>query len=354
MITSEEMLASPRNVAVDVAGEPDVGVARRQAMAACRAQGFRPAQEGRVCLVATELATNLVKYARNGRILVRLVHWDDLRGVELLSVDSGPGMIDVGRHMADGFSTGGTLGGGLGAVARLSDQFDIHSAPGSGTVVMARLWAVPPSAPSDHRFLVGPVAEAMDGEAVSGDGWAVEQRGGRIAVLVADGLGHGPDAAVASGAAVAAFRHLHREPPEAIVARIHAALLRTRGAAVAVAVIDADAGSVRFCGVGNVSVRLLAPGGSNHLVSQFGIAGHRAPPVRAVDAAWTAASMLVAHSDGLSAKWDLAGCPGIEHRHPLLAAAAVMRQAARRRDDATVLAVRAADGRSGNPLAGGL
>lgn len=340
MITGQHLLGICLPVGIAVEAEPDVADVRRLAAAAARAQGFSQAQEGRASIVATEIATNLVKYARSGRILVRLVEWDGLAGVELLATDEGPGMHDAPLRMADGYSTGGTLGGGLGAMARLSDLFDLYSVPERGTVVMARLWAGTPPGPSDRQFLVGPVAEAVAGEAVSGDAWAVEQRGTRIVALVADGLGHGHAAATASVAAVAAFRHHHREPPETIVAEIHTALRNTRGAAVAVAEIDRAAGRIRYCGVGNITARLLAAGRHSHLMSHYGVAGHQAPRIRAVDAAWPDGALLVMHSDGLSTKWDLAAYPGIERHHPLLAAATVMRDAVRRTDDATVLALR--------------
>lgn len=341
MITGGRLLGGRLPAAVEVDGDHGVGAARRLAVAAAQAQGFPPDHEGRAAIVATEMATNLVKYARAGRLFVRLIDWGGITGVDLVAVDSGPGMADARASLVDGFSTGGTLGGGLGAIARLSDLFDIHSTPGAGTIVMARLWAGNPPG-RDRRFLVGPVTEAKDGELVTGDGWAVEQDHSRLAMLVADGLGHGPAAAEAAAAAIAAFRDTHSEAVETILAAVHERLRPTRGAAVAVMEVDAAAGRIRFGGVGNISVRLLGGERPRSLLSQFGIAGHHWPRLRVLDERWDPTTVLVAHSDGLSERWDLAGLRGVEWRHPLLVAAAVWRDARRRPDDATVVAVRAA------------
>lgn len=324
-----------------VATDADVADVRRLAVSAARELAFGPGEE-RVAIVATEMATNLVKYAEDGRVMVRVVEWAERRGVELVAMDRGPGMDDARVRMADGYSSGGTLGGGLGAMARLSNLFDLYSRAGGGTVVMSRLWpdGAPPS--NDRQFLAGGVAEAIPGETVSGDAWAVEQRGPRLVALVADGLGHGPDAAAAAEAAVDALRRHHRAPAEEVVAAIHAGLRGTRGAAVAIAEIDRDLGRLRYCGVGNITARLLRGSRYVPLMSHFGIAGYEARRIQVFEYEWTDRAMLLMHSDGLSATWSFDSYPGIDGHHPLLAAATVLRDAARRRDDATVLGIRGA------------
>ena len=90
---------------------------------------------GEVAIVATEMATNLVRYGRRGQLFVKTVNEGGSTLVELLAVDSGAGMTDVQRSLQDGVSTGGTPGTGLGAIRRLSQQFDIFSTPGKGTTI---------------------------------------------------------------------------------------------------------------------------------------------------------------------------------------------------------------------------
>lgn len=338
MITGQGLAGARLHPSLAVSHDADVADVRRLAAATARALDFGP-DEGRVAVVATEMATNLVKYATSGRISVRVVQWRDVPGLELVSVDRGPGMADAQRRMADGYSTGGTLGGGLGALSRLSDLFDIYSHPGVGTVLMSRLWRAGITPPVDRQFRVGGAMEAFPGEEQSGDAWAVEQRGPRLAALMADGLGHGADAARAADAATECFRLHHRAPAESIVAEIHRCLRSTRGAAVAVAEIDRSTGRMRFCGLGNISARLLTGNAERRLLSHYGIAGYEARRISATEYDWAAGSRLVLHSDGLSENWTLAGSPGLAHHHPLLTAATVLRDAGRRHDDAAVLAV---------------
>src|SRR4029077_6385718 len=116
----------------------------------------------------------------------------DPAGIEILAVDSGPGMADLARSLRDGYSTGGTSGTGLGAIRRLADVFDLYSRPGAGTVVLAQLRANRRSQPSAlATAVVGAGSVPAPGEEVSGDGWGVEDAGAETRICVVDGLGHG-------------------------------------------------------------------------------------------------------------------------------------------------------------------
>lgn len=191
----------------------------------------------------------------------------------------------------------------------------------------------------DRPFRIGSIVDPIPGEVISGDAWAVEQSEARAVALVADGLGHGIHAAAASTAAVEIFRQRHQEPVEDITGHIHRALRGTRGAAVAVVEIDPLGGRIRFCGLGNITARVLAAGAERNLISHFGIAGYQARHIRAFEGAWQLGALLIMHSDGLSPSWDLDVYPGILDHHPQLAAATVMRDAPRATDDAVVLAL---------------
>jgi hypothetical protein len=228
----------------------------------------------------------------------------------------------------------------LQPAAAASDLFEIYTVPDKGTVMLARLWAGASSDHDDRRYLVGSLVEPIPGEAVPGDACAVEQHGARVVGLVADGLGHGEQAAVASSAAVVAFRQHSREPVENIAASLHGALRRTRGAAIAIAEVDRNAGRLRFCGIGNIAARVLSAGGTHELVSMYGIAGYQARRIQPFVSTWSDGDMLVMHSDGLSSKWDVAAYPDLRRQHPQLAAATVMRDATRASDDALVFALR--------------
>ena len=331
MITGRRLHGSCPPVGLVIESEPAIGPVRHLAAAAAHAQGFDRIHAKRVSLVATEMATNLMKHTRSGRMLVQLVETGDMRGVELVAT-SGPGMDDTDHWKANGDS-----------IARHSDLFDVYSVVGRGTVMMARLWGGRLSTAADARFRVGSMTEAIPGELVSGDAWAVEQQGARVVALVTDGLGHGLEAAAASAEAVRAFRQHHLGSVEDIASHIHGALHATRGAAIAVAEVDADFGRVRFCGIGNIAARLIVAGGEHQLVSIYGIAGYQTANIRAFEGAWENGALLVIHTDGLSPKWNLGDYPDLPRHHPQLVAATVMRDAPRAADDALVLTLSNAD-----------
>lgn len=332
----------PAGSAVEVVSASDVAHTRRAAQAVAVGLRFPADDQARVALVATEMATNLVKYGVDGRVYISVVPGPGGPGLELLAVDRGPGMADVGAALVDGYSTTGSLGGGLGAILRQSDGFDLHTTPGRGTVVLARLWIRSDGADDPAmEFEIGGVNIPAPGQEVSGDAWAAEQRGRRLAVLTVDGLGHGPDAHKAARGAVRLFHQLHRDPVETIVAGIHAALRPTRGAAVAVVEIDAAAATARLCGLGNVRGLLIGASGRREMLSDLGIAGHRASHIRASEYACPPGTLVVLHSDGITTRWSLADYPGLASRHPALVSAVIARDHRRGPDDACVVAARA-------------
>ncbi|MEV4415135.1 SpoIIE family protein phosphatase [Catellatospora sp. NPDC049609] len=313
-----------------------VGTVRRFAVDLAQAVDLGERKTADIAIVAAELATNLIKHAEDGSVLARPVRRGDDVGVEILSIDSSPGMSDLSAMYADGHSTSGTLGIGLGAVARLADRFEGLSVPGRGTVLAVQLWrtAEPPSAWADG------LTRPLTGETVSGDCYAVRERSGRRQVMVSDGLGHGPLAAAASQAAFNIFHTAPDEPPASLVERLHRGISHTRGAALTVAEIDPDAGVVRACGMGNIATSVVTGDERRSLVSMPGIVGHGRAVIRQFEQQFGPESLLIMHSDGVSDKWSLAGYPALSTSSPLVIAATVLRDAGVRRDDACVLAAR--------------
>lgn len=123
--------------------------------------------------------------------------------------------------------------------------------------------------------------------------------------MLADGLGHGPQAARASSAAVEALRGSPHLPPADLLRRLHRALRDTRGAAVAVAQLDVAAGRLYFAGVGNAGARLRRGGSWQGLVSRPGIVGAHLPVhLPEQQQTWAYDCLLVLHSDGLPSRWS--------------------------------------------------
>jgi anti-sigma regulatory factor (Ser/Thr protein kinase) len=340
------MIASACHASFDVSDISQVGAARRAAIARAEGLGFSDVATGRVALIVTELGNNLIRHATAGRLLLGVVEGRSGQElIELLSIDSGPGVPDLDACLADGYSTGGTAGTGLGAVRRLASEFDAYSQRPAGTVILARVAGremhVSAGAAREARvFEIGAVALAAPGESVCGDAWGSVQDGRRLAVLLADGLGHGPVAREAAVAAVDEFCVDSFDGPSRVLGRVHDQLRSTRGAAVALAQVHRDEDDVAFSGAGNISCRLISGVSDRTLMSQHGTAGVQIRALRDVVYTWPAHGLLVMHSDGLTSRWTVDAAHGLLQRHPTVIAAWLVRDHTRGRDDVTVVVVR--------------
>lgn len=308
----------------------DVSEARRQAVAAAGAAGYAETASGRVAIVATELATNVLRHGGGGELLAG----GEGDVLELIALDQGPGMASVEACLEDGYSTGGTRGEGLGAVVRQADFVDIYSRPGLGAAVLARF-----GGGSGPRRWAG-LEAAYPGELVCGDAWAVcEGEDGSLSAMVADGLGHGLLAAEAAAAAISVFASRPDAAPARHLEAAHGALRASRGAAVAVARLD-TAGVV-FAGVGNIAGVVVSAAGARKMISHNGTVGHVAKRFQAFDYPAVPPSLVVMHSDGLGSNWTLDRYPGLAGADPAVIAGVLYRDFSRRRDDVCVVVLKA-------------
>jgi anti-sigma regulatory factor (Ser/Thr protein kinase) len=336
-----------QSIGVLVSDPSLVAEARRQAQVLARQAGFDEVRAGKLALVVTEAATNILKFAGQGEILLRLLSpagGAAAEGVEVLALDKGPGMVDVVASLRDGFSTAGSPGTGLGGISRLADWYEIYSQPNGGTVLAARLWARAPGrtpAAAPGWLEVGAVNRAVRGEQDCGDAWGIQAQPDETLVVVADGLGHGADAATAARAAVRCLLDGPAQPT--LTARLeaaHAALRSTRGAAVAIAAIHPGRSRVTFAGVGNIAGTVLLRAGKKNMVSHAGTVGHTLTRLSEFSYPWEAGALLVMHSDGLSSHLRLDGHAGLAWRDPAIVAGVLHRDYTRGRDDSTVLVAR--------------
>ncbi len=333
-------------VALAVVESTQAGEARRLAAVLVKRIGFEAVGMGEVALIVTELANNLVRHATQGEMILQRIENSRQTGIEILAIDRGPGVTDFRRCLTDGYSTSGTPGTGLGAVARHADSFDVHSVAGRGTVIAARVWTnslTRPDAPNPHPTLdLGAVCLPIAGEVECGDAWGfVEPTPGRSVLMVADGLGHGPKAAEASDRAVATFRRNSRFSPGEHLAAVHQALIGTRGAAVAVAAINHDRRELCFAGVGNIAGKIFETSGqSRGLVSHNGTVGGNMHKVQEFTLPWPTGALLVLNSDGLATQWRLDDQPVLRSKAVGLIAGSLYRDFSRGRDDVTVVVAR--------------
>jgi anti-sigma regulatory factor (Ser/Thr protein kinase) len=370
--------------AMPVRDPTDVATARRRIAGLVAGMGYNETQGGRVAIVVTELAQNLLRHGGGGEVLAGA---DPYRPacIEIMALDRGAGMADVAACFRDGYSTRGTSGNGLGAVKRLAHQVLIHSVPGSGTAILVRLG--PGADPGDRPLPIAgrdagtmtasgatgvPASDAVrtnisgairtdlsgairtdlsgairttatlcvpkPGETICGDTAAIVCRpDGTIGLLLADGLGHGPQAAAASLEAARQFQKHPEATPAVILPILHAALRATRGAAVATAWIDPRARRVTYSGIGNIAGFITDTGGTRRMVSHSGTAGYASGRIQEFHYPLHNRPILVMFSDGLTSSWSPEGHPGLFALDPTLIAGVLYRDHARGRDDASVI-----------------
>lgn len=365
----------------EIVDPSQVSYARRGIGELAQSVGFSETLLGRLAIIVTECATNQLKHAERGELLVRTLSeivppgsaHTPRHGVELIAIDNGPGIHDLHACFVDGYTTAGSPGNGMGAIQRLADELDIWSAPGLGTLSRVVVWVdeTPPAtgvkaADNDAPIEFGAINLPLPSELLCGDAWSCGYADGEFTVMVADGLGHGPLANTAAVAATQTFAQMGESGVEQIVVASHEALRATRGAALGVARIPTgavtdnaadnavdnaaagkaasnaagNAATARFCGIGNIAASVWTPHGHRHLVSHAGIVGHQMHKAQAFQVDWPHGALLILHSDGLATRWDLSRYPGLSLRHPALVAAALYRDYARGRDDITVFVAR--------------
>src|SRR5690348_13102109 len=176
VMSARSELVGGRSLLMPVDDHSQIGGARRAAISLAQSYGLSKDSVGRVAIVVTEAATNLIRHAGGGSIVLRGLFNHAASGIEMLSLDKGPGIPDVHRAMRDGFSTSGTGGQGLGGMQRLSNVFSVYSQRDGGTVILSRIYddgahAVhgPPIASTEDRF--GAVCVPIRKESECGDAW---------------------------------------------------------------------------------------------------------------------------------------------------------------------------------------
>jgi anti-sigma regulatory factor (Ser/Thr protein kinase) len=316
-------------------------IIKKEAHSIATAAGFDQKRIAELDIVVAEMTSNLHKYATGGEILLGLIDDGEKEYVEVISVDEGPGMSDLSRMMADGFSTTNTMGHGLGSIKRLSDEFDIYTQKGWGTVVLSRVYKKPPLKPKGkpgNNFNLKALVVAKPGEITSGDGYYVKMAGNNIKVILADGLGHGPEANFAINEAVKAFKLCPYDSPVEIIRYVHKEVRKTRGLVATLAVFDFVNKQIRIAGVGNIASKLSGFSQVKSHLAYNGIIGHNIPnTMNDTVINFNQHNQLIMCSDGIRSRWEVNKLPGIIRCDGTIQAAAIYKDFARRTDDMSVL-----------------
>jgi anti-sigma regulatory factor (Ser/Thr protein kinase) len=321
--------------------ESSASQARRAARAIAASLGFAPEACEEIALAMTELATNLVKHASSGKLVLTPLAVGGRIGLQIESQDCGPGIGDVEQTLADGFSTAGSLGTGLGAVNRLMDEFDIASERGDGTRVVCRKW-VRQYQPSASRcpLAFGVATRPHPNSQVNGDAFVIMHWAQSALAGVIDGLGHGQFAHRAAQAA-RQYVESHFDLPLAQIFRGTGRACRaTRGVVMALARFDWGLERLAFASVGNIEVRVYPPSEPFQFSIRRGIVGLNAPSALVTEHPWRAENMMVLHSDGVGTHWAWSDFPSLAGKPVTAAAQELLRALAKQEDDATVLVVR--------------
>jgi serine/threonine-protein kinase RsbT len=127
-------------IKVPIISDSDIVTARQKGREMTTRLGFTSTDSTLIATAISELARNIVLYARQGEIILSIAEEDSLRGIKVIARDEGPGIPDIERALEEGFSTSRSLGMGLSGVRRLVDEFKIVSEVGSGTTVTVKKW----------------------------------------------------------------------------------------------------------------------------------------------------------------------------------------------------------------------
>ncbi|RFZ82702.1 serine/threonine protein kinase [Mucilaginibacter terrenus] len=294
-------------------------------------------------IIVAEITSNLHKYADGGEILLAHFAEQGKEFIELICIDNGPGINDVNRVMADGYSTTNTMGHGLGSIKRLSDEFDIYSQKGWGTILYSRVYKTAPPAKNriKNTLLLSPIVVSKPGETTSGDGFSIKITEQYIKLMLADGLGHGPEANFAVNEAAKAFKVCPLHSPTEIIRYLHSSVRKTRGMVATIVVVDITTRKLSIAGVGNISAKLSGPAMSKSHLAYNGIIGHNVPNTmndQVLDLADY--NQLVLCSDGMRSRWEVNKLPAIVRSSITVQAAAIYKDFARRTDDMSVVIAR--------------
>ncbi|HZH00514.1 MAG TPA: ATP-binding SpoIIE family protein phosphatase [Flavisolibacter sp.] len=300
--------------------------------------GFGEARIGELDIVVAEMVSNLVKHAGGGQVLAKLIDEDGVQGIEIISIDNGPGMTDVTRMVADGVSTKNTLGQGLGAMKRMSDVFQVYSQKDWGTVILIRIFTEELShfrKPSKEE--VRSVVIPKPGEIECGDGFFYSANSGHIKIFLGDGLGHGPEAAKAVTEAGAAFLACAEVEPPEIIRCINNEVKKTRGLVGTIAVFDLHNRKWKICGVGNISTKIISPDNAKNVMSYNGIIGLNVPrTLNSQEISYEKGQYIIMCSDGIKTKWDPVKYGAIQRYDASILGASLLKDFARMTDDMSV------------------
>jgi len=333
-----------RHISFSIDDRSHLSVLKREVHRLSVQCGLTEKKVAEIDIVVAEIGSNIIKHAAGGEVLVMLTDAPQ-PAIEIIGIDSGPGISDLARMMQDGMSTTNTLGHGLGAIKRLSDFVQVYSVKGSGTILLSRfylktqeLFPSPKPGPEIRTILV-----PKPGEKACGDGFFVNPDRTGIRAFLGDGLGHGVEANKAVSEAINSFRYCMLPDLGDVLREIHTDVKKTRGLVGSIAIYNYKSRSWRICGVGNIHTRVWTAAASKTYLPYNGIIGHNMPRTineQLIEHEVGKDQILIMCSDGIRTRWDMMKYPGIFRYDMSILAAAIYRDNARKTDDMSVVIVK--------------
>lgn len=335
-------LSSDRSAIVNVTWAGDVREAAETAKRLANGIGFPAVHCEEIGLVATELASNVLRHASHGSLQFTLLDNAEHKGIQIESKDHGPGISDVERAVIDGYSTAGGPGYGLGTVNRLMDTLEVHSR--EGLQIICKRWLRPSLAHFGKSLVVGAATRAYRFMPENGDAFVAKQWDGYALLGVIDGLGHGPFAQRASQTARQYVEQHFDQPFEYLFRGVARACRATRGVVMALARFDFGRQMLTVASVGNIEVRLLGSPEHFRPIIRRGILGLNAPSPVSTEHPWSSECLLVMHSDGVHFVGNGKDLVSKTSDTPDSIAQYLLKTCGKMEDDATVVVARSAQG----------
>lgn len=331
----------------EIAEDSDGVLARKTAEAIAADVGFDDTITAEIGLVTAELSSNVNKHAETGEVTISEIRKGDRSGIRIESLDVGPGIDDVDGAFANGVSTAGTLGGGLGTVNRLMDEVtvDAPGEPDYGTHVIADRYLEPAyESTVESPLEIGAASRPKTAGDANGDSFILKRWNDTVLVGVIDGLGHGERAHKAAMAAKEYVESHYDSPISSIFEGTERVCRGTRGVVMALARFDLVAATVTVGSVGNIAIKTDSEEGLG-TIPRRGVLGSNGPDPAVTTADWDENDRFVMFSDGVESHWNLHEHTDLFTEPATVVARRLLGQYGKDHDDGTIVVV--------GPLGGG-
>ncbi|MGV9204241.1 MAG: ATP-binding SpoIIE family protein phosphatase [Promethearchaeia archaeon] len=331
---------------IEIQEKFDVPKARKRAKNFAEEIDFKEKEIEEIAIVVSELANNLISHTDiGGTLILKEIKRGKTRGIEIVSIDRGPGIYNSEGVLEDGYSTKDSLGIGLGAVRRLMNDFIIQnknkkkSNPIKTKIITRKYKSINIETEQilniDLKF--GVFSRSKVGERYNGDGYFIKHFDDKILFSVIDGLGHGKKAYEVSEKVKNCLKIHYRKDLDSLISVIHKNLKRTRGAAACFALFDKIKLNLKYISIGNIQMRIYNGNEYKTLLNFNGTLGVALRSYSVNKIGWKKGNLIIANSDGIASQYKLPHNYLFAEQHPMKIAKLVFDKYGKEHDDATVL-----------------